>query len=192
MAIDGDSYHDFLPTAAGQSPPRRGKRGVMTDFTFYVAGPFADRPHVREIIAKINAAGWRTCSRWADSDNPDIDPDDPEREAKLRLQAIRDIEDVVKADGLIYVNSQKSEGKATELGISIAMLKPVIIIGTRENNIFLNLRIPAYPTIEDALEWLKGAGALYLQWVLQQQLEHARLTAPLDNEDLARMEPPSE
>ena len=128
----------------------------MHNFNFYVAGPWADRPNVRTIIEKVEAAGYQTCSRWAEPDNPDVAEDDPEKATKLRDQAMRDVEDVIMADGLIYVNSLKSEGKATELGISIAMLKPIVVIGGRENNIFLNLNIPAYPTVEEALEWLKG------------------------------------
>ena len=173
----------------------------MENFTFYVAGPWADRPFVREVIQKLNDAGWKTCSRWAAEDNPDIDPTDPEREAKLRFQAVRDVEDVVKADGLIYVNTgHKSEGKATELGISIAMLKPIVIVGGRENNIFLNLRIPAHPTVEETIEWLKGEGLKYIGWVQQRQILHAEMTALASlglmaqptEEALGEMEFPSE
>ena len=152
----------------------------MENFTWYCAGPWADRPFVREIIAKIQADGWKTCSRWADS--LDIPPDATDRQEQLRQRAARDIEDVVQSDGLIYVNSSISEGKSTELGLSIALLKPIIIIGERSyadrgnNNIFLNLNFPCYPTIEDALEWLKGDGQFYLEWVQERQLDHIEKT----------------
>ena len=150
----------------------------MEGFIFYVAGPWQDRPLVREVIQKLNDAGWKTNSRWAAEDNPDVAADDPERDAKLRFQAVRDVEDVIRADGLIYVNTgHKSEGKATELGICIATLKPIVIVGGRENNIFLNLRIPAYPSIEDVIEWLKGEGLKYIEWVQQRQVVYAELTA---------------
>lgn len=148
---------------------------MIPNFTFYVAGPWAERPFVREIIQKLNDADWKTNSRWADPSNPDVAEDDPERDKQLRFQAVRDIEDVVKADGLIYVNTGlKSEGKATELGISIAMLKPIVIVGEglRSNNIFLNLNIPAHRTIEEALVWLEGDGEFYINWVESEQIRH--------------------
>ena len=165
----------------------------MRDFTFYVAGPWAERPFVRGVIQKLNDAGWSTCSRWAEPDNPDVADDDPERETKLREQAIRDVEDVLKADGLIYVNTgRKSEGKATELGISIATLKPIIIVGGRENNIFLHMRIPAYPTIEDVLEWLEGDGQAYIEWVEGAQQRHLMEVAHIALMPEVEIEYPSE
>ena len=56
----------------------------MHNFNFYVAGPWADRPNVRTIIEKVEAAGYQTCSRWAEPDNPDVAEDDPEKATKLR------------------------------------------------------------------------------------------------------------
>lgn len=166
----------------------------MQDFVWYCAGPWDHKAAIYEIVKKIRAAGWGTCSRWAEPDNPDVAADDPERASKLRLQATNDVEDVIKADGLIYVNSKKSEGKATELGISIALLKPIIIIGGRGGNVFLNLNIPAYPTIEEALEWLKEEGAFYIEWVKLQQDIYQQQLGDLDLEsresDLAKMEFP--
>lgn len=147
--------------------PAKGVISHMKNFTFYVAGPWADRPNVRDIAEKVKAANWQVNSRWLDPALGEI-PTDPDAQAKYKFEhAIRDVEDVMSADGLIYVNSMKSEGKATELGISIAMMKPIIIVGQRgrEGNIFLNLRIPYYPTIEEALEWLKMDGLAYIAWV---------------------------
>lgn len=164
----------------------------MDKFVWYVAGPFDHRPQVREIIAKIQAAGWSTNSRWAAEDNEDIAPDDPLREDKLRFQATRDVEDVLMADGLIYVNSKKSDGKATELGLSIATLKPIVIIGDRENNIFLNLNIPAFPTVEEMLTWLDADGQYYLKFVQAKQLEYINETQMEDAGVLGQMEFPSE
>lgn len=172
----------------------------MHNFTWYVAAPWVDRPNVRIIIEKLQANGWNTNSRWAAIDNEDVSKDDPERDEKLRWQATRDVEDVVKADGLIYVNSAISEGKATELGISIAMLKPVIIIGERSypdrfnNNIFLNLNIPAYPTVEEAMAWLEDEGHNYLNYVMSKQYEFIQKTQGMMDEfiEATPVEYPSE
>ena len=168
----------------------------MKEFTWYVAAPWIHKDAAYETVRKIREAGWSTCSRWAEPDNPDIAKEDPDRSIKLREQAVRDIEDVISADGLIYVNSAKSEGKATELGVSIALLKPIIIIGDRDRNIFLSLNIPAYPTIEDALKWLRGEGVFYIEWVGLQQGVYRHQLEDLDLEpseaDMAKLEFPSE
>lgn len=169
------------------------------DLVWYVAGPWADRPRVREIIKKLNDAGWQTNSRWAEPDNPDIDPNDPEKDKKLYTQAARDVEDVAMADGLIYVNSLKSEGKATELGICIGMLKPIIVIGCdrgREGNIFLNLNIPIHNTIEEAMAWLDtDGGEQYINWVMGRQFQYLATMAGMGlvgGEDVSDVEFPSE
>lgn len=120
----------------------------------YTAGPWADRPHVREIAQKLRDAGHEVTSRWLEVE--DVLDDDPRRDEYLRQQAIHDLEDVIEADGLVYVNSRLSEGKATELGFAMATLKPVIIIGDRRNNVFLHLELPAFPTIDDAIVWMNA------------------------------------
>ena len=146
----------------------------MKDFTWYVAGPWDHKAEVYELVKKVNAAGWQTCSRWAEPDNTDIDPNAPDYEEQRRFQATRDVEDVTGADGLIYVNSKLSEGKATELGMSMALIRPIIIIGDRRTNIFLSLDMPCFPTIEEALVWLEGDGRYYINWVTACQEDHFR------------------
>lgn len=165
----------------------------MRDFTWYIAAPYIHRGQVQEHIAKIHAAGWKTNSRWAEED--DISE-------CLKSRAMRDVEDVISADGLIYVNSALSEGKATELGIAIALLKPILIVGEQlyperpNNNIFLNLSIPAFPTIEQMLEWLVVEGQHYIAWVLSQHqrafmLHHAvDSSSVISDEGLLTMELP--
>lgn len=165
----------------------------MKNFTWYVAGPWDHRPAVREIIEKINKAGWKTNSNWAAPENPDVDPADPKRDALLKEQAIRDVKDVFEADGLIYVNSKKSDGKATELGLALATLKPVLILGDREGNIFLNLEIPAFPTVEEMLTWLEGDGQFYINFVQAKQMEYIQHTTDIfDGDDISQMGFPSE
>lgn len=128
----------------------------MSQHSIYVAGPWADRDHVRDVAESLRLAGYKVDARWLTAD--DVSIDDPERSAKLKVQALNDLEDLFNSEALVYVNSLKSEGKATELGVSIALLKPIIIIGDREGNIFLNLNMPAFPTVEAAIEWMNTQG----------------------------------
>ena len=120
----------------------------------YVAGPWMHRDEVRVVAQKVRDAGYTVDCRWLDV-HDDVALDDPNREAFLRAQALADIEDILASDAFIYVNSMMSEGKAVELGMAIATLKPIIIIGDRNNNIFLSLSMPAFPTVEEALVWMK-------------------------------------
>jgi nucleoside 2-deoxyribosyltransferase len=127
--------------------------------TFYTAGPWKDRDKVRVVAEKLRDEGYRVNSRWLDV--PEEAPEGMTYEEYQVQQANHDLHDVVAADALIYVNTgYKSEGKATELGIAIAMLKPIIAIGGKANNIFLNLNIPNFPTIEEAITFLKEQEAL--------------------------------
>ena len=125
----------------------------MRPIRCYVAGPWADKPNVQSIADKLSEVGFEITSRWLGVD--DVDPEDPNRHQYLQQQAIHDIEDLTRADVLVYVNSMKSEGKATELGMALATAKPIIVIGDRSNNVFLNLDLQVFPDIEDALVWME-------------------------------------
>jgi hypothetical protein len=120
--------------------------------TFYTAGPMKDQQAVREVAEKLRAAGYTVNSRWLD-----IEDGTNKDEEYLQKMAVIDLEDVLKADALIYVNTgTKSEGKATELGVAIGTMKPIIVIGGKANNIFLNLPgLPFFDTVEEAIEKFK-------------------------------------
>jgi nucleoside 2-deoxyribosyltransferase len=126
----------------------------MNQIRIYTAGPWADREMMREVAAKLQQAGYVVECRWLTHEEYPLDH--PNRQQYLKEQALNDIEDLLDSDMLVYVKSRMSEGKATELGIAIATLKPIILIGERVNNVFLNLEIPAFDTIEAAIEWMSG------------------------------------
>lgn len=155
----------------------------MEKFTFYVAGPWKDKENVAVIAEKLRAAGWGVNSRWIDNEK-EKDPSDPDYAEVRRTNALRDVEDVIMADGLIYVNTMKSEGKATELGMAIATMKPIVIVGDRgrDGNIFLALNIPYHRTIEEAIEWLSSPeGEDYIEWVLDRRINFILSAAHLED-----------
>lgn len=84
----------------------------------------------------------------------------PARDTRLELQALKDLQGVLKANLLIVLNTAKSEGKATEQGIAIADGKPIIAVGERgvvTSNIFHYLMNYRWvKTIEDAVELAKA------------------------------------
>lgn len=125
--------------------------------TIYTAGPWKDRETVREVAGKLREAGYEVNSRWLEVSEET--PEGMTQEQYYRQQALHDLQDCIESDLLVYVNTgYKSEGKATELGVALATLKPIIIVGEggRKNNIFLNLNIPQYNTVEEAIEWMKS------------------------------------
>lgn len=123
---------------------------------FYTAGPFKDRDYVREVRGALQVAGYKVKADWLDID---ATSDEAVLEAYLKEMALVDLKDVIAADCLIYCNTGTlSEGKATELGVAIAMLKPVIIVGPggRKNNIFCHLNIPYCENIDLLVAFLKA------------------------------------
>jgi hypothetical protein len=120
---------------------------------FYVAGPKKDQEFVKGVAETLRREGYGVNSRWLEIDKKDDEVD----QDYLEKMALWDFEDVLKSDVLCYVNTgTKSEGKATELGIALGMMKPIIVIGGKANNIFLNLPLQNFPTIEEAIEWMKS------------------------------------
>lgn len=127
----------------------------------YVAGPFSDRDKVRVISEKLQEAGHRVSSSWLQV--RELPPEGPVREDYYREQGLIDLQEVIESDMLIYCNTGTlSEGKATELGVAIAMLKPTIIIGDRSNNIFLHLNIPCFPDVDVAIAWMIEQKKIYM------------------------------
>lgn len=83
----------------------------------YLAGPWADREKVRAVREQLQQAGIDVQSRWLDKDYDDpIDYDAALDQARLKREALNDLEDVYNADGLVVYHSRVSEGKSFEQG----------------------------------------------------------------------------
>lgn len=107
----------------------------------YIAAPWVRRPEAIAVGEQFKAAGHELTCRWFHHET-DGDPNDSTgvtcNAASIRYQANEDIVDVRKADVLVVLNLQKSEGKAVETGIAIAAGIPVVSVGPR-SNIFQSL-----------------------------------------------------
>jgi len=123
----------------------------------YTAGPWKDREDVKIIAEKLINAGYAVNARWLFAE--ETPPEGKTQEEHYRDQALDDMMDCIAADVLVYCNTGTlSEGKATELGMSLALLKPIVVVGEgrRANNIFLHLNLPFFVTVEEAIEWMKS------------------------------------
>jgi len=120
----------------------------------YIAAPWirkADAIAAGEMFAK---AGYVVTSRWFNHEGDPNDstgircPDDV-----IRHQAREDIQDVLRADALVVLNLEKSEGKAVETGIALQAGIPFIVVGER-SNIFQILSLGMVESVEDAISLL--------------------------------------
>jgi len=111
----------------------------------YVAAPWVRRPDAIEFGKRLTALGHELTCHWFNH-KIDGDPNDStgitSDPISIIHQAVEDIEDVKRADVLIVLNLQKSEGKAVETGIALANHIPIISVGTR-SNIFQSLGFEA-------------------------------------------------
>lgn len=94
----------------------------------YIAAPWKDRELMPAIAEKFERKGYIITHKWW------LTEDIPENSRTVDLlaeQAKADFEGVKDADMLVLINSAKSEGKAVEQGIALALGKRINAIGTR-------------------------------------------------------------
>jgi nucleoside 2-deoxyribosyltransferase len=120
--------------------------------TIYLAAPWKDRDKAREVRDQFVAAGIECTSRWLDTH---FGSDEAGTDEQKAIEAMHDVEDVLRADILVLWNSMKSEGKAVETGLALATAKGIVLIGER-TNVFHYLRIPRCATVEEAIEIVRN------------------------------------
>jgi hypothetical protein len=104
----------------------------------YVAAPWVCKDAARFAQEACEAAGHTTTSRWIDyhsNATPGVRSDFQE----LQEQALQDADDIFNADVFLILNLDKSEGKATELGLAYMWRKRILLVGKRTVNIFYHL-----------------------------------------------------
>lgn len=119
----------------------------------YIAAPWVRRREARLASEIVEAAGHQVVSRWLTVHGGNDDP------AVLAREAQNDIDDVRAVEALILLNYQKSEGKAVETGIALALAMPIIVVG-KPTNIFHHLPdVVLVDTLDEALEFLRKRAA---------------------------------
>ncbi len=118
----------------------------------YVAGPWVKKAEVAEVVEGLRANGWHVVSTWTEQDDTS-DPDTLER------LAYRDFDELMRSDALImlYPDIRSGGGKETELGASLALDNPVVLVGNIGANIFHRHPIvTVVPTVEAAERYLRA------------------------------------
>lgn len=119
--------------------------------TIYIAAPWKRKKEAAEAREALVAAGFVVTSRWIDV---------PDGASDLEEQAENDLLDLLRADILVYLNLQKSEGKATELGFAMCAGHSIYVVGGKQNNVFLNLskRLTHVKSVEEVIAKLTEKG----------------------------------
>ena len=121
--------------------------------TLYIAAPWVHREIACQVADWYAERGFTVIARWlrrhhASTNDPDI----------LAQEAQHDVDDIYNADVFVLLNTARSDGKATELGMALIFGKPTIVVGTREGNVFYHL--PKVLMAEKLLDTLPILAAL--------------------------------
>lgn len=98
----------------------------------YVAAPWVRRADARHVTRQLQQAGHLVTSHWVHLTDEATDPD------TSRAEALKDLSDLERADALVCLNLEVSEGKAVETGVALALGRPVYLVGA-PSNIFHHL-----------------------------------------------------
>jgi nucleoside 2-deoxyribosyltransferase len=120
----------------------------------YLAAPWIHKDQMKGIARKFVMAGHLVTHSWWLTEGEGYAGRTKEQLAGFALE---DLNGVKEADKVVVISSAKSEGKAVEQGIALALGKPIIAVGKLGEfpNIFHYL--PEYTwveTVEDAIEEL--------------------------------------
>ena len=125
----------------------------------YIAAPWVRKHDAIQAGRAFEAAGFKVLSRWF---NHEGDPNDATgvtcEHQEVYRQALEDVDDVQRADYLIVLNLEKSEGKAVETGIAIANGIPFICVGPR-SNVFQVFAEAMVDSVDDAIAHLHTISA---------------------------------
>jgi hypothetical protein len=104
----------------------------------YLAAPFVDHALMDERCLIFEDEGHTITHKWWHTEHEDKRPLE-ERSDYLREHAFLDFKGVMDCEALVVFHTAKSEGKATEQGIALAMGIPIFAIGERGYKVAANI-----------------------------------------------------
>lgn len=117
----------------------------------YIAAPWIRKDDAKIVKQQLEQAGFTVTSRWIafHCDNSAYEHPD----GVMQLEAQNNVEDLRNSDALLYMRWEKSEGKATELGIALMLGLKVFVVGGRHDNVFLHMpEVLVVNTVEQFIE----------------------------------------
>jgi nucleoside 2-deoxyribosyltransferase len=100
----------------------------------YIAGKFAAKARLAEEKRKLQAMGVEVSSTWLTDHSDSLSSVAMTPEHNLQL-ALRDVDEVAKADGIILdtLDESNTGGREVEFGTAIALENETVVIGPRRN-----------------------------------------------------------
>lgn len=134
---------------------QKSKNQGATEMKIYLAARYSRRFEMQDYRETLIKAGHEITSRWIEGGHEiTLDPEDP---GNIRF-AIEDWSDLIDADLVIHFSDEPDAktrgrgGRHVELGIALALGKPIILVGRRENVFHYLPQIRQFNSFEDALE----------------------------------------
>ena len=110
----------------------------ITPPRIYLASAYQRRDRLREYAADLQQLGWHVTSTWLSTTAPLDVKIGSISATESAFLAQRDIEDIKRAD--IFLTFTESEsgrypsgGRHVEFGMAMALHKPILIVGPKEN-----------------------------------------------------------
>ena len=101
--------------------------------TIYIAAPWIYRAEAAAAADYLTSQGFTITSRWIRGHGNTNDP------LKLQEDARHDLTDLCNSEALVLLNLGLSDGKATELGMAIMRNMRIVVVGSKNGNIFYHL-----------------------------------------------------
>ena len=119
----------------------------------YIAAPWTHKADAARVASLLEAAGHTITKRWWEHrEVPGYLTADHSNDDELTEQALQDIDGVLTADVFVLLNYEKSEGKAVETGIALAVGIPIIVVGGRSNLFhYLDVTLATEATLDRAI-----------------------------------------
>lgn len=123
----------------------------------YIAGRYARRDEFSLLRIPLRQAGITVTSRWLDEKHSLIGSTSELTPTERVLTALKDVEDVVAADGLLFFAEAPYDqpprgGRHVEFGMAIALGKPIFVIGEAENIFHYYPDVKHFSTFEEFLQ----------------------------------------
>jgi nucleoside 2-deoxyribosyltransferase len=125
----------------------------------YLAARYQEHPRMRQWRKFLESSGFTVTSRWING-NHSIDVD-VERDVQSARFALEDLEDLDAADVMVLWNPPEHHGSGrggrhVELGYALALGKPVMLIGIRENVFHWHKGVRVADSLTDAIDVLRA------------------------------------
>lgn len=125
----------------------------------YLAGRYSQKDEISVYARDLEKRGAIVTSSWLqEPHNPNTNLHDVSDDLLEKYQKV-DLDDIRRADGMVFFSQPPTVptlrgGRHVEFGYALALGKPILVYGPKENIFHYNWRVTNVETWEDVLESL--------------------------------------